>query len=107
MFKCRIKKNDLVTVISGDDRGMTGRVLAVLPKKGKAIVEKVNIVTKHRRARTAQKASGIISQEAPIALSKLMLVDSKTGLPVRVRFELRPDGSKVRVSKKTGNVIGS
>jgi large subunit ribosomal protein L24 len=105
MLRYHIKKNDLVSVISGDDRGMTGRVLAVLPKKGKAIVEKVNMVTKHRRARTAQKASGLITQEAPIALSKLMLVDSKTNQPTRVRFELRPDGSKVRVSKKTGNVI--
>ena len=105
MFKCHIKKNDLVQVISGDDRGVVGRVLAVMPKKHKAIVEKVNMVTKHRRQRTAQKASGIITQEAPIAISKLMLVDPRTNQATRVRLEIRPDGSKVRVSKKTGNVI--
>lgn len=105
MFKCHIKKNDLVSVISGDDRGMTGRVLAVMPQKGKAIVEKVNMVTKHRRARTAQRTGGLITQEAPIALSKLMLVDPKTNQPTRVRIDVRTDGSRVRVGKKTGNVI--
>jgi len=101
--KCRIKKGDLVHVISGDDRGMRGRVLTVLPKKGKAIVEKVNMVTKHRRARGMQRTGGLVTQEAPIALSKLMLVDPKTSEPTRVRMAIRPDGSKVRTSKKTGN----
>jgi len=105
MAKYRIKKGDLVQVISGDDQGMRGRVLAVMPTKGKAIVEKVNMVTKHRRQRQMQKPGGLVSQEAPIALSKLILVDPKTSQPTRVRMEIRPDGSKVRMSKKTGNVI--
>lgn len=104
-MKCRIRKGDLVYVISGDDKGMTGRVLAVMPKKGTAVVEKVNMVTKHRRARSMQEPGGLITQEAPIHLSKLMLVDPKTGQPTRIRWERRPDGTKVRVSKKTGNVI--
>lgn len=106
-MKCRIRKGDIVHVVSGDDRGMTGRVLAVLPEEGKAIVEKVNMVSKHLRMRSMQKPGGLITQEAPIALSKLMLVDPKTNQPTQIRWERRPDGSKVRVGKKTGNVIGS
>ena len=105
MKKCRIKKGDLVAVISGDDKGMTGRVLSVLPRKGKAIVEKVNMMTKHRRQRQAKTPGGLISQEAPIPLSKLMLVDTKTNRPTRVHFQRQPDGTRVRMSKKTGNVI--
>ncbi len=104
-MKCRIKKGDLVAVISGDDRGVRGRVLTVFPRKGKAVVEKVNMVTKHRRRRQAQGPGGLITQEAPIALSKLMLVDPKTNEPVRVRIERQADGTVVRKSKKTGNVI--
>jgi len=104
--RCRIKKGDLVYVVSGDDRGMTGRVLAVFPKTRKAIVEKVNMMTKHRRMRSMQQPGGLITQEAPIALSKLMLVDPKTNQPTRIRWEKRPDGSKARAGKKTGNVIG-
>jgi len=105
MIKCRIRKGDLVQVISGDDKGLTGRVLTILPRKGKAIVEKVNMVTKHRRQRRTQQPGGLISQEAPIALSKLMVVDPKSNRPTRVRFQQQDDGTKVRVSKKTGNVI--
>jgi len=109
MRKLQIKKGDLVCVLSGDDRGMTGRVLTVIPRKGKAIVEKVNMMTKHKRRQQSrtQQTGGLISQEAPIALSKLMLVDAKTGRPTRIRVEVRPDGTKARVAKKTGNVIGS
>jgi len=104
-MKNRIRKGDLVYVISGDDKGMTGRVLAVFPKEGRAIVEKVNMVTKHRRQRSMMEPGGLITQEAPIPLCKLMLVDPKTHEPTRIRWERREDGSKVRVSKKTGNVI--
>jgi large subunit ribosomal protein L24 len=110
MTKFHIKKGDLVYVVSGDDRGMTGRVLTVHPRQGKAIVEKVNMITKHKRRQhqtRMQQTGGLITQEAPIALSKLMLVDPKTNRPTRVRIEVRPDGTKARVGKKTGNVIGS
>jgi large subunit ribosomal protein L24 len=103
--KTRIRKGDLVAVISGEDKGMTGRVLAVDPKAQTAIVEKVNMMTKHRRQRKMQEPGGLISQEAPIALSKLMLVDPKTNQPTRIRWEARPEGTKVRVAKKSGNVI--
>jgi len=101
----RIKKGDLVYVASGEDKGVTGRVLAVLPKEGRAIVEKVNMISKHRRTRGRGQVGGIITQEAPIHISKLMLVDPKTSLPTRIRWEVRPDGTKARVSKKSGATI--
>jgi large subunit ribosomal protein L24 len=105
-MKCRIKKGDIVRVISGDDVGREGRVLTVMPDAQQAIVEKVNMVTKHRKQRSMQEPGGLISQEAPIALSKLMLVDPKaSNEPTRIRWEHRDDGTKVRVGKKTGNVI--
>jgi len=104
-MKSRIKKGDLVSVISGEDKGKTGRVLSVIPEKAQAIVEKVNMKTKHKRQRSAQQPGGIIHQEAPVALAKLMLIDPKTSTPTRVRIEARADGTKVRVAKKTGNVI--
>lgn len=104
-MQARIKKGDLVYVISGDDRGMTGRVLTVIPAKNQAIVEKVNMVTKHKRQRSMQEPGGLINQEAPIALSKLMLVDPKTNEPTRIRIETREDGTKARISKTTGNPI--
>jgi len=101
----RIRKGDLVYVASGDDKGVTGRVLTVLPREGKAIVEKVNMVTKHRRARGRGQVGGMVTQEAPIHLSKLALVDPKTSQPVRIRWEIRPDGTKARLSKKSGATI--
>jgi large subunit ribosomal protein L24 len=103
--KTRIRKGDLVAVMSGEDKGMTGRVLAVDPTAETAIVEKVNMMTKHKRQRQMQQPGGLISQEAPIALSKLMLVDPKTNQPTRIRWETQADGTKARVSKKSGNVI--
>lgn len=101
----RIRKGDLVYVISGEDRGMTGRVLAVNPKAGSAIVEKVNMITKHQRQRDQMQPGGLINQEAPLPLSKLALVDPKTNEPTRIRWEQQEDGTKARVAKKTGNVI--
>ncbi|MFP4379809.1 MAG: 50S ribosomal protein L24 [Candidatus Sumerlaeia bacterium] len=99
-----IKKNDTVYVKSGRDRGMTGRVLQVMPKEDKALVEGVNIVRKHQRQRSQQDPGGIVSREAPIPLSRLLLVDPKTKEPGRFRTEVR-DGKKVRVHVKSGNVV--
>ena len=100
----RIKKEDTVYVRSGRDKGRTGRVLMVLPEEGKALVEGINMVTKHERQRSQQQPGGIVQREAPIALSRLMLVDPKTGQPGRFRIEER-DGKKVRVHVKSGNEV--
>ncbi|NQU44233.1 50S ribosomal protein L24 [bacterium] len=99
-----IKKNDTVYIRSGKDRGRTGRVLMVMPEKQKALVEGVNMMRKHERPRSQQQPGGIVSKEAPIHLSRLMLVDPKTGQHGRFRTETR-DGQKVRVHVKSGNVV--
>jgi large subunit ribosomal protein L24 len=100
----RIKKNDQVIVISGRDKGKRGRVIEVLTKKGKVIVEGVNILKHHERPnRQRGIAGGIIDREAPIDVSNVMLLEG--GRPVRVGYQVLQDGRKVRVSKKTGAVI--
>ena len=99
-----IKKNDTVYVRSGKDRGQTGRVLMVMPKEGKALVEHVNMVRCHERQRKQGQPAGIVSKEAPLPLSRLMLVDPKTNEPGRIRAENR-DGKKVRVHSKTRNEV--
>lgn len=102
--RLRIKKNDQVIVISGRDKGKRGRVIEVLTKKGKVIVEGVNILKHHERPnRQRGIAGGIVEREAPIDASNLMLLEG--GRPVRVGYQVLQDGRKVRVSKKTGAVI--
>lgn len=101
----RIKKNDTVYVRAGKDRGRTGRVLKVMPDKGKALVEGINLVRAHERQRTQGQPGGIVSKEAPLPLSRLSLVDPKTNAPGRFRIEVKEDGKKTRVHAKTGNEI--
>ncbi len=102
--RLKIKKNDQVIVISGRDKGKRGRVIEVLTKKGKVIVEGVNILKHHERPnRQRGIAGGIVEREAPIEASNLMLLEG--GRPVRVGYQVLQDGRKVRVSKKTGAVI--
>ncbi len=100
----RIRKGDSVIVLTGKDKGARGEVLRVMPKDERAIVSGVNLVKKHQR-QTAQDRGGVISKEAPIHLSNLALADPKDGKPTRVAFRVRDDGSKVRVSKRTGEAI--
>lgn len=101
--KLHIKKGDRVTVIAGANKGTTGEVLEVLPKKNRVIVEQVNIVKKHQKP-TNENAGGIIEKAAPIHISNVMLVDPKTGEPTRIgRKEV--DGKLVRYSKKSGEII--
>jgi len=102
--RMKIKKGDQVMVISGRDKGKRGRVIEVLTKKGKVMVEGVNILKHHERPnRQKGIAGGIIEREAPIDVSNVMLLEG--GRPVRVGFQVLQDGRKVRVSKKTGAVI--
>jgi large subunit ribosomal protein L24 len=103
----RIKKGDIVEVISGDDKGMRGEVLRVLLKQNRVVVSKVNMITKHQssqRAGRSQAQGGRIKFEAPIHVSKVMLVSPKDNMPTRVGFEI-VDGKKVRVARRTGDVI--
>ena len=100
----KIKKGDQVIVISGRDKGKRGRVIEVLTKKGKVMVEGVNMLKHHERPnRQKGIAGGILEREAPIDVSNVMLLEG--GRPIRVGFQILQDGRKVRVSKKTGAVI--
>jgi large subunit ribosomal protein L24 len=100
-----VRKGDTVRVVRGDDKGKTGRVMKVFTKTGRVLVEGVNIVKKHRRARRPEEQSGIIEMPAPINASNVMLLDPKTGEPTRTKARIDADGTKERVSVKTGEPI--
>jgi large subunit ribosomal protein L24 len=101
----KIKRGDTVVVISGRDRGKRGTVRRMVNKTDRVIVEGVNIVKKHQRARQMGQQSEIIEREAPIHISNLMLVDPNSDEPTRVTFRHREDGTMVRVGKKSGEDI--
>ena len=101
MNKVHVKTGDTVVVLSGKDKGKKGKVLAVSPKEGKVIVEKVNIITKHVKPRGAQKPGGITKMEGPIDASNVMVVCPKCNKATRVGHEIKGD-NKVRVCKKCG-----
>ncbi|MFP4366496.1 MAG: 50S ribosomal protein L24 [Bacteroidales bacterium] len=103
--KYHIKKGDTVYVVSGESRGQQGRVLDLLTKEGKAIVEGVNMVSRHTKPNAQHTQGGIIKKEAPIDVSNLMLVDPSTGKPTRVGRKLDEKNKLVRYSKKTGEEI--
>ena len=103
--KTRITKGDTVRVMRGEDKGKEGKVIRVFLKTGRATVEGVNIVKRHRKARGPEDQGGIIDMPAPVALSNLMLLDPKTGEPTRVRARLDEDGTKERISVKSGDAI--
>ncbi|ALG69803.1 50S ribosomal protein L24 [Azospirillum thiophilum] len=100
----KIKTKDKVVVLTGKDKGKTGEVLRVIPKENRAVVQGVNVVKKHQRA-SARSQGGIIEMEAPINVSNLAHVDPKDGKPTRVGFKILEDGRKVRVAKRSGEVI--
>jgi large subunit ribosomal protein L24 len=99
----KIRKGDSVVVLAGKDKGRRGEVIRVMLKENKAIVRGVNIVRRHQR-QTASQEGGIIAKEAPIHLSNLAIADPKDGKPTRVGFAIR-DGNKVRIAKRSGEVI--
>jgi large subunit ribosomal protein L24 len=101
----KITKGDTVRIVRGDDKGKEGTVLRVHLKTGRVTIEGINIVKKHRRARTAEETSGIIEMPAPMALSNVMLIDPKSGAPTRVRARIDADGTKERISAKSGQSI--
>jgi large subunit ribosomal protein L24 len=106
----RIREDDTVRIITGKDKGRTGRVLRVDPKKDKVYVEGANIVKRHTRPRSlrdtqrAQELGGIIEKEGPIHVSNVMLIDPDSGEPTRVGIK-RDGGRRVRVAKKSGKEI--
>lgn len=103
--KLHIKKGDTVYVNAGDSKGQTGKVLKVLVKENRAIVEGVNLVSKHTKPNSKSPQGGIEKKEAPIHLSNLMLLDPKSGKGTRVGRKENSDGKLVRYSKKSGEEI--
>ncbi|WP_050613641.1 50S ribosomal protein L24 [Bacillus testis] len=99
-----VKKGDKVVVISGKDKGKQGVILEAYPKKDRVLVEGVNIVKKHSKPSQVNPQGGIISQEAAIHVSNVMVIDPKTGNPTRVGYKM-VDGKKVRVSVKSGESL--
>ncbi|MEO1011758.1 MAG: 50S ribosomal protein L24 [Bacteroidota bacterium] len=104
MRKLKIKTGDSVRVIAGDHKGTEGKVLSVDIKRNKAIVEGANMVSKHEKPSAKNPQGGITKKEAPLHISNLSLIDPKSGEATRVGYEIR-DGKKVRVSKKSNEVI--
>ncbi len=99
----KVKKGDIVKVISGNYRGKTGKVLVVIPKRNRAIVEGINFVKRHTRRSQKNPQGGIIEREATIHISNLMLVVNNT--PTRVGYTRLEDGKKVRFAKKIGETV--
>ena len=105
MSKLHIKKGDTVYVNAGEDKGKTGRVLKVLVKDNKAIVEGVNMVSKHTKPNAKAPQGGIVKKEAPIHLSNLNVLDPKTKTATRIGRKMNEEGKLVRYSKKSGEEI--
>jgi large subunit ribosomal protein L24 len=104
-MRLTITKGDTVRVMRGDDRGKEGKVMRVFPKTGRVLVEGVNIVKRHRRARRPEEKSEIMEMPAPVHASNLMLLDPKSGEPTRIHRRIDTDGTKERIAVKSGDSV--
>ncbi len=104
MSKLKIKTGDLVRVIAGDNKGQEGKIVKIFKEKNRAIVEGVNLVSKHTKPSATNPQGGIVKKEAALDISNLALIDPKTGEVTRVGYRIE-DGKKVRFSKKSNEVI--
>jgi large subunit ribosomal protein L24 len=100
-----VTKGDAVRIVRGDEKGKEGKIIRVFPKSGRVVVEGINIVKRHRKARSAEEQGGIIDFPAPIHHSNVMLMDPKSGEPTRIRVRKDEDGTKERISAKSGDAI--
>ena len=105
--KYKIKKNDTVMVITGRDRGKTGKVMRVLPERGRVVIERLNIVKRHSKSRGAQSPGGIVEKEASINISNVMIFCDRCNAPVRVGVKSGDDGAKSRNCRRCGEAIGN
>src|SRR6187551_909969 len=103
--RLHVSKGDTVRVVRGDDKGKEGKIIRVFTKTGRVTIEGVNIVKKHRRARSAEEQSGIVNFPAPVHASNVMLIDPKSGDPTRTRRQIDEDGTKERIAVKSGESI--
>lgn len=105
--KCHLKKDDKVKIIAGKDKGKIGKVLKVLHKKERVLVENINIVKRHTRPSATNRQGGIVESEAPIEWSNVMLMCNKCVSPVRIKMHHLDDGKKVRICRKCNELIDS
>lgn len=100
-----VRRGDTVLVIAGKERGKRGKVLVVLPNKGRVIVEKVNMIKRHQRPTQKLRQGGIIEREGPVHLSNVMVVCGKCDRPTRTRIQLLAEGKRARACKRCGEII--
>ncbi|MBI1726198.1 MAG: 50S ribosomal protein L24 [Candidatus Rokubacteria bacterium] len=105
MAMAHVRKGDTVVVVAGKERGKRGKVLRVIPGKGRVLIERVNMIKKHQRPTQKQRQGGLIEREGPIHLSNVMLVDPQTDKPTRVGVRSLADGKKARVARRSGEFI--
>ena len=105
MAMAHVRKGDVVVVVAGKERGKRGKVLRVIPGKGRVLIERVNMMKKHQRPTQKLRQGGIIEREGPIHLSNVMLVDPQTDKSTRVGVRSLADGKKARVARRSGEFI--
>jgi large subunit ribosomal protein L24 len=105
MAIAHVRKGDTVMVVAGKERGKRGKVLRVIPEKGRVVVERVNMIKKHQRPTQKVRQGGIIEREGSIHLSNVMLVDPSSDKPTRVGMKALSDGKKVRVARRSGEML--
>lgn len=105
MTKLKVKKGDEVIIITGKYKGKKGKIIKVFPQENKIIVSGVNLVKKHTKP-TQMSEGGIITKELPIHISNVAHIDPKTGNPTKIAFKFLDDDSKVRIARKSGEIIG-
>ncbi|MFZ7124687.1 MAG: 50S ribosomal protein L24 [Desulfobacterales bacterium] len=103
--KSRLKKDDKVKIIAGKDKGKIGKIMKINKKKGRVLVENINIVKRHQRPSAQNRQGGIIESEAPIHWSNVMLMCNKCMTPVRISMKILEDGKKVRICNKCNELI--
>jgi large subunit ribosomal protein L24 len=107
VIKLHVKKNDLVKIIAGKDKGKSGKVLRVMPDKGRVLVESLNLIKRHTRPSRTISEGGIIEKEAPIALSNVQLLCPGCKKPARTGIRVLEDGSKSRFCKKCNEIVNN
>ncbi|HKC06351.1 MAG TPA: 50S ribosomal protein L24 [Candidatus Eisenbacteria bacterium] len=105
MAIAHVRKGDTVIVVAGKERGKKGKVLRVIPEKGRVVVERINMIKKHQRPTQKIRQGGIIEREGAIHLSNVMLVDPASDKPTRVGMKALSDGKKVRVARRSGEML--
>ena len=105
MAIAHVRKGDTVIVVAGKERGKKGKVLRVIPEKGRVVVERLNMIKKHQRPTQKIRQGGIIEREGAIHLSNVMLVDPASDKPTRVGMKALSDGKKVRVARRSGEML--